>query len=97
VQIDTNPERWAELMLDMPFATPPSGLTHDAALTTPGCYVKTREPSGYGQGPKQLGRLLSIVDGIAVVCSNAPYHDGKGNPFVWRGSLAEYLTTWKAD
>jgi len=89
--INRDRSAWHEAALDTPFATPPSGLTHDEALTTPGCYVKTRK------APELLGRLVKIDRDVVTVRSNEPYHDGKGNPFVWTGSLPEYFTMWRCD
>lgn len=96
MKIEKDRALWYEALLDTPIATPRAGLTHDEALHTPGCYVKTHAGSA-SKGPDMLGRLVSIKDGIAVVCSNEPYHDGHGNPFVWSGSIAEYVSTWRCD
>ena len=85
---------WHEAWLDTPFATPGPGLTHIEALKTPGCYVKQRQMV---DGKQVLGRLVSIKDDVVTVRSNEPYHDNHGQPFVWVGSVPEYLTTWKCD
>ena len=93
-----DPVLWNEAYLDTPLATLPAGLTHDEALTTPGCYVKARIGGALDtSGRPLLGRLVSITEGIALVRSNEPYHNGAGKPFVWSGSVASYFTTWRCD
>jgi hypothetical protein len=83
----------AEVMMDLPFATPHNPGSPEAAMKIPGCCLKYKEIEN--GAPKWHGRLVSRSKEKCIVVS----HRGPtpNRRFVWTGTEVEFLNYWDCD
>jgi len=80
-------EHW----LDLPFSSPENPPSREAAMTTPGCCLKSIERESPVGFPKYLGRLVHYREIVVVI--SYPGED----KFIWTGNAKEFFDFWDCD